>query len=251
MRFFYISSFIIFSLQMASGQCYPDRHSTNWFDGWVSCEEFPNPNPKHGMSHWIMYDLGQEYALKNAHVWNSNDPANLNRGLKEVAIEYSKNGSDWSEAGTFTFPQADGTSIYQGFDGPVFDGINARYVLLTALENWGGPCFGLSEILFEAEDAAITDVSELENPADRCFSIQAYPNPFTAKSRLIIQSQCEKAINYRISDVLGRVVSTGIVGETSGYHTLEIDGKTLPSGNYIVAVNQGTQFVQQHLLKID
>jgi hypothetical protein len=71
------------------------------------------------------------------------------------------------------------------------------------------------------------------------------------KSRLIIQSQCEKAINYRISDVLGRVVSNGIVGETSGYHTLEIDGKILPSGNYIVAVNQGTQFVQQHLLKID
>lgn len=231
------------------GQCYPDRHSTSWYDGWVSCEAFPNPNSQRGLSHWIMYDLGQTYILNKSHIWNTNDPANLDRGLRNVTLDYSLDGLRWTEYGTFVFSQANGSSTYEGFEGPDLAGIKARYVLLTAEDNYGGACYGLSEIRFEAEDAALTDVNDLISET-QCFSVQTYPNPFVTKSKLMIQSHCEKAINYRISDLLGRIISSGVLGR-SGFHTLEIDGRNLPTGNYIVSLNQGGQFIQQHLIKID
>lgn len=241
---------LILNLGMGWAQCYPDRHSTNWFDGWVSCEAFPNPNPARGMSHWIMYDFGQTYSLNKTHVWNSNDPANLDRGMRNVNLDYSIDGAHWTEAGTFIFDQADGSTIYQGFEGPDLSGIKARYVLITAVDNYGGPCYGLSEIRFHAEEAATTDIQDLTSHED-CFSVEAYPNPFVTKSRLIVQSQCEKEINYRITDLFGRTISFGVIGKFSGFHSMEIDGKNLPAGNYIVSIDQNGQFVQQHLIKVE
>jgi hypothetical protein len=251
MKYFYCFLMAhLITVQAAISQCYPDRHSTNWFDGWVSCEAFPNPNAQHGLSHWIMYDFGQEFALKKTKIWNSNDPNNLNRGIRNVTIDYSANGSDWLNAGTYTLQQADGKTTYQGFEGPDLTGIRARYVLLTAIDNYGGTCYGLSEIRFEAEDA-VTDVAEIEMRPDGCFTVEAYPNPFQVKSKIIIQSQCEKEIKYKITDILGRTVDAGIVGSASGFHTLQIDGSTLAPGNYIVSIAQGAQLTQEHLVRIE
>lgn len=251
MKYFYFLLIAnLLSVHFVMSQCYPDRHSTNWFDGWVSCESFPNPNTQHGISHWIMYDLGQEFALKKTKVWNSNDPNNLNRGIKNVIIDYANNGTDWLNAGTFTLEQADGKTTYQGFDGPDLTGIRARYVLLTAVDNWGGACYGLGEIRFEAEDA-VTGIAEIATPTEGCFTVETYPNPFQVKSRIIIQSQCEKEINYRITDILGRTINAGMVGNNSGFHTLQIDGSALTPGNYLLSISQGAQFAQQHLIKIE
>jgi hypothetical protein len=197
-----------------------------------------------------MYDFGQEFALKKTKVWNSNDPSNLNRGIKNVIVDYSANGNDWLNAGTYTLEQANGKTIYEGFEGPDLTGIRARYVLLTAVDNWGGVCYGLGEIRFEAEDA-VTDIAEIDTPSDGCFTVETYPNPFQLKSRIIIQSQCEKEINYKITDILGRTIDAGIVGSASGFHTLQIDGSAMAPGNYLVSIMQGPQFAQQHLLKIE
>ncbi|MEM9823882.1 MAG: T9SS type A sorting domain-containing protein, partial [Bacteroidota bacterium] len=50
---------------------------------------------------------------------------------------------------TFEFSQGTGEAIYGGFAGPDFEGKQARYVLLTAISNWGHEsCFGLAEVKF-------------------------------------------------------------------------------------------------------
>jgi len=249
---FFLMAMFFSCSTMLNGQCYPDRHSTNWFDGWVSCDAFPNPNIDRGLSHWIMYDLGQNYDLKGTRIWNTNDPSHLDRGLKDVHIDFSTTGGDWSNAGTFTFARADGSSTYEGFDGPDLTGVRARYILITAVDNWGGDCFGLSEIRFEAEDAAVTEVAELnEVDGSPCFSLSTYPNPFTTKSRLIVQSNCESKINFRVFDVLGRLIDEGSIGGSKGFHTMQINGENMQPGNYIVSVDQGGQILQQHLVKIE
>ena len=239
-----------FRAEVSYGQCYPDRHSTNWYDGWVSCEAFPNPNPNHGISHWIMYDFGQVHALKKTKIWNTNDPNHLDRGLKDISIDVSENGTEWISAGTYTLSPADGKNTYQGSEGPDLSGINARYVLITAIENWGGACYGLSEVRFEVEDA-VTGLEEHNASSQKCFEIEAYPNPFTVKSRIIIRSQCDTEINYRITDILGRAVGSGVVGGASGFHSIQLDGSNMVPGNYLVNVSQSGQFEQQHLVKIE
>jgi hypothetical protein len=82
--------------QLGIAQCYPNRHSTNFFDGWVSCETAVNPNPARGKGHFIMYDYGKRYALGQMKIWNSNDPSHLDWGMQEVVIDYSVDGETWT-----------------------------------------------------------------------------------------------------------------------------------------------------------
>lgn len=144
-----------FSANIAFGQCFPDRHNTNWFDGWISCETAPNPKSAYGDSHWILYDFKESYELGQMQVWNSNDPSHLDYGMQEVAIDYSLDGIDWVQLGNYEFEIASGKSIYEGFEGPDFDGAFARYVLITGLSNYGGECFGLSEIRIAVEESSV------------------------------------------------------------------------------------------------
>ncbi len=233
------------------GQCYPDRHNTNWYDGWVSCEAYPNPNSAHGVSHWILYDFGQIYRLNDVHIWNYNEPDYLGQGLKDVLIDYSMDGSNWANAGTFTFEQATGLSTYEGSQGPDLGGINAQFVLITALDNWGGDaCYGLSEVRFAAEEVASTATDDLAS-ASSCLSMQIYPNPFSSDGRVMIQAACAGRIKYKITDVLGRLVDQGELPGRIGIHDLDLEGRSFPSGSYLVCVSQGNQRIRQQMLKID
>ena len=76
------------------GQAFPDRHTTNAFDAWISCEPSPNPNPARGTSHWIRYDFGQSYSLYDLTLWNLNHPQYVSSGLRNVIIDYSTNGTN-------------------------------------------------------------------------------------------------------------------------------------------------------------
>jgi len=147
--------FGLFTVFYAMGQCYPDRHSTSWYDGWISCEKAANPNDVYEASHWILYDLNENFELGKMHVWNSNDPSHLDYGMNEVNVDYSLDGIEWINLGLFYFDPATGKSIYEGFEGPDFGGVLARYVLLTAMSNYGGECYGLSEIKIEVEKSTV------------------------------------------------------------------------------------------------
>jgi hypothetical protein len=238
--------------QWGNAQCFPDQHSTNWFDGWISCETFPNPNTNREAGHWILYDFNQPYQLYSTKIWNTNDPATLANGVKDVVIDYSLDGNAWLEAGVYEWGQATGKSYYEGFDGPDLGGIQARYLLITALSNWGGPCYGLSEIQFEAEDNSVTSTEENNNFLDSkaCFSAQLYPNPFATQSRIIIQTNCQDKIGYSIRDVLGRLVTQGSVNAGTGVHEIQVDGNQLTPGNYIVRIHQKGYVQQYPLMKM-
>ena len=129
-------------------QCFePD--ATIWKDTWVSCDKAPNPIASYGNTHWIKYDLGLVRKLSKSWVWNTNDPSRLNQGFKRVVVDYSIDGEEWNNWGEMFFPKAQGKTVYGGFSGPNLVGIDARYVLITVLENHGDPtCAGIAEIKF-------------------------------------------------------------------------------------------------------
>jgi len=135
--------------QNVQAQCTDDSHSTNANDSWLSCQTSTNPNSARGNSHWVMYDLGYAYGLSSTTFWNYNVANETNNGFKDIAIDYSLNGTTWTEAGIFQLPQANNNANYSGSTGLDLTGINARYVLVTALNTWGGTCAGLSEVQFE------------------------------------------------------------------------------------------------------
>lgn len=138
-----------------SAQCDMDRHNTNMTANWMSCQISNNPNPSRSNTHWIMYELDQVTSLYESMIWNLNHPDFVNNGIRNYAVEYSTNGSSWTLLGNFVLAKASGDSYYQGQQGPDFNGRSAKYILITALDNYGGACYGLSEIKIYTEPSTL------------------------------------------------------------------------------------------------
>lgn len=148
-----INVFLVFGLlQSSMAQCDTLRHNVTWFDGWISCEETANPNPVHNAGHWIMYDFSQPFALHEMRVWNMNASEYTDYGLQNVVIDISSDGTTWTEHGQYVFPQGTGDPRYEGIEVMNFDSATARFVLITAINNYGGDCYGLSEIRIRGEE---------------------------------------------------------------------------------------------------
>lgn len=101
---------------------------------------------------WIQYEFDRVYELREMWVWNYNTDIEpfLGTGLKEVTVEYSSNGTDWTPLGDFEFAQAPGQKDYDHGTVVDFKGAAARYVKLTAKSKWGIYLaqYGLSEVRF-------------------------------------------------------------------------------------------------------
>ncbi len=148
----------IVTFQAYAQQCNDDTHSTNINDSWLSCEVSTNPNPDRGNAHWTVYDFGHTYTLSTTTFWNYNVINQTNFGFKDIAVDYSNDGINWTTAGTFQLPQASGNPNYQGATGIDLTGINARYLLITGLSTWNsGSCGGLSEIRFNIDTSPCGD----------------------------------------------------------------------------------------------
>ncbi|MEM6396941.1 MAG: fibronectin type III domain-containing protein [Bacteroidota bacterium] len=155
MRYIIFVLVATFFFSQLTAQCFePD--ATIWQNTWASCTPSPNPKTEYGNSHWILYDLGKAQKLSKTWIWNTNDPSELDRGFKDVKIDYSLDGENWTFWGDMIFPQGSGTAIYGGFPGPDMIGIRARYILITVLNNFGDPnCYGLAEVKFNLLPNAI------------------------------------------------------------------------------------------------
>ena len=135
--------------------CSPTQNLTTQSEAsWVSCTSSLNPNPNPARSanvHWLMYDFNDRYKFTTSRIWNYNVENQTDKGFKTVKIDYSNDGTNWQPLGTtYTWPQAPGISDYAGFSGPNFNNIKARYILISAINNWGAGCSGLSKVTFDA-----------------------------------------------------------------------------------------------------
>jgi len=233
--YLYITLVLTLGIQLTQAQCYPDRHSTNWYDGWVSCETSPNPISSYGEMHWIMYDLGYDYVLNETKFWNANESKHLDYGINEYNIDYSLDGVTWSNLGTFNMEQASGKSTYEGAEGPDFHETQARYVLITPTSNFGGDCFGMSELKI-----SITDPFIIVDEEDG-FNASVYPNPFVSDVSLRIVSLEQNApVNFTLYDLMGRTITSNTItiSEDSQNYQLPINGNALSVGIYVLKINQ-------------
>jgi len=152
MKFIIYLFFFLFISCEIKAQCLADRHTTSAIDGWMSCEASANPNTMRGTSHWLHLNLGSTRTLHDLQIWNINHPDLLDSGLKIVIVDVSNDGNNWTAVDTFTFSRGSGSSYYEGSLGPDLGGISTRHILLTAIDNHGGGCYGLSELRIYTDD---------------------------------------------------------------------------------------------------
>ncbi len=196
---------------------YKDEHSGATGNSWLSCTISPNPNSNRGDSHWILYDFNEVYSLNASTIYNYNVTGSTGSGLKDIVVDYSVNGTDWVEAGSYQLPQASGSSNYAGIIGPDLAGVAAKYVLITALTVWdNGNCAGFSEIIFDAttcpDAGTVCDDGDPTTTDDRydgycnCKGIGLPVNDCTVDTIIIAdspaQSKTYAAIKYIESDLI-------------------------------------------------
>jgi len=123
-----------------------DLHSISSDAMWVSSMTGPQPT-------WIQYQFNNIYKLYELWVWNHNtefEPI-LGYGFKDVTIEYSTDGTNWTLLKDTQFAQAPAMAGYAHNTTVDLGGVMARYVRLTAKSNWsmmGLKQFGLAEVRF-------------------------------------------------------------------------------------------------------
>jgi hypothetical protein len=234
---------LIFLPFLLKGQAYPERHNTSWSDSWISCSISKNPNQLRSDSHWFMMDLGYEYALGESKIWNYNDPDNLNIGIQNYYIDVSQDGTNWTEVGEFNIPIANASSFYQGDLGPNFDKINAKYVLLTAKNNYGGDCVGIAEIKIEVSEPIVSDIDQIA--INNKYKVS--PNPFSDLIILQSENNLNKARLYKITSINGGIVQEGTI--ISDESTFEITTKDIPSGVYTIIINEDKQTYSLPIIK--
>ncbi|MDI6451854.1 carbohydrate binding domain-containing protein [Anaerobaca lacustris] len=142
-----------------------DLHSIAPTDMWLA-------DPPVDEALWIQYDLGKTYKLHEMLVWNYNSQFELilGFGLKDVTVEYSKNGTDWTALAQVEFTQATAKATYTANTMVDLQGVPARYVRLTVHSGWGATGqFGLSEVRFRYIPAQARE----PQPADGAIDVEA------------------------------------------------------------------------------
>ncbi len=120
-------------------------HGTGEDTMWLSSKTGPQPT-------WIQFEFDRVYKFEEMWVWNYNVlfEAVLGLGMKDVTIEYSRDGEAWTLLAEMQFPRAPGTPSHEHDAAVDFGGAAAKYVRLTVQSNWGGIVqqYGLSEVRF-------------------------------------------------------------------------------------------------------
>jgi hypothetical protein len=130
-----------------SGLDINDLHSKKIGDMWISGPGDPG-------SAWIQYEFDKPYKLLEMLIWNYNGDTILSLyGIKEVTIEYSADGVNWTQSGISELAQASGAEGYAANTTVPFDGSPVKYIKVTANNNFIGGIgvfnqYGLSEVRF-------------------------------------------------------------------------------------------------------
>ncbi len=111
------------------------------------------------MAPWIQYEFDEVKKLDTMKVWNSNSSAEgfIGYGIKQVKLEYSKDGETWDVLEDVNeLSRAVGSATYNQYDEVDMGGVAAKMVRLNIQSNWGGfmQSYSLSEVQFNAIPAA-------------------------------------------------------------------------------------------------
>ncbi len=127
-----------------SGLNEADQHSTVSADMWAASPPADEPL-------WLQYEFDRVYKLHELLVWNYNVQFEmiLGFGLKDVTMETSTDGVEWTTLGDAQFNQATGKETYVYNTAVDLQGVAARYVRLIVNSGFGTMGqYGLSEVRF-------------------------------------------------------------------------------------------------------
>jgi len=218
MKNYILSIPFLFFAFISWGQCFPDRHSTQWQDAWYSCELTADDPQTDSLNHWVMYDFGSNHQLGKIQIWNFNaSPSGLKIGVRLVKPFFSKDSINWTE-------------------GPV--------VHLSILETHGDTvCAGISHIRFYDTPATFSAKPKL--------SMAVYPNPSQGMFSIELKADTKGYIDIELRNAIGELLRIIRAEGEQILYNLPLDISNVPNGIYFLSARQGNEVVSEKLVKHD
>ncbi|MEN6384740.1 MAG: discoidin domain-containing protein [Phycisphaerales bacterium] len=218
-----------------------DTHNNDWLSMWMTSN--------YDWAPWyIQYEFDQIYPLTEMWVWNYNHT--ITRGIKKCMIEYSTDGSSWTQLGGtghyFQFAQATGSTTLPHGNEIDFGGVNAKYVRITTSDDsdatWGDSDYcGLSEVRFYIPSLYASTPSPADGSRYNEQSLTlSWSSGGLAESHNVYYGTNYNAVElattaspeYKANRTVTNYPVTGLqVGQTYYWRVDEVDGSNTRKGN--------------------
>ena len=209
-----------------------NRHSINHADMWFSNSADFSP--------WLMYEFDDVKQLDTMNLWNCNSAAegSIGWGIKDVVIEYSIDGVDWTVLEDANhFNQGTGLPTYDQYDVVDFSQATAKLVKITILTNYGGflPAYAVSEVQFFAIPVAASS----PDPADQAVAVvptetATWRAGREAHTHQVLISQDPDTVSEGLSvtsntNSIDMTALDLLLGETYYWQVVEVNENEVPS----------------------
>jgi len=105
----------------------------------------------------LTFNLGSEYDLTDALVWNVNFGPGAVTGVKTMTISISSDGASYKQVGgTYNLTEGTGFNGLAPNDLTLSNATMAQFVQFNITSNWGGGIVGLNEVEFLGTASATT-----------------------------------------------------------------------------------------------
>ena len=224
----------------STSQCLEDSHNSFQNQGWLSCQQSESAVKENGNQHWIQYDFGRLYTLRDMRIWNHNVWGETGQGVKSIKVDYSQDGSNWMSYGSLEVQEAPGSWKYVAPDPIDLEGLTAQFVLLTVIETWeaNSSCAGIAELRFGVEPTTSIE----DNPVD-IDQFTIVPNPSTDVIRLDFTDFTKRDVSIvnpigqivkKIIDVRDLSINISIVDLKEGLYYIHIQSENKLETNSFV-----------------
>jgi len=187
------------------------------------------------------------YSLNASTIWNCNVYNQTDAGIQTYAVDFSLDGITWQEVGEYGLSQAEASTFYEGEAGPDFDGLEARYILISSLSEYGSDCACLSEVRFETSGiiSDIVESNELE------IGLTLAPNPASDLVQLSFNNE-KNSFDSEITvlDQTGRLIKKFDQKIDKGVSTIDLSTSELATGNYLVKIQSNDGVLTRKLIVI-
>lgn len=144
---------------------YHTNNGTGW-GMWLSAANggggAGNPSPSGTTTPaWIAYDFGESYLISDMWIWNYNQSVGLTRSLKDVVIDVSLDGENWTTVFNGQLTQATGADLMPHND-EIDINMEIQFVVISASTNFGDAYYGLSEVRWNI----VSETAVLVGPED-------------------------------------------------------------------------------------
>lgn len=127
----------------------------------------------------------------------------------------------------------------------VYDGVSATDHIWVDCGAFGTADFTTTAVINNESSSCMIGVQTFGTFAN---AVNAYPNPFSSNTSIVVSLSEVKTINVEVFDALGNLVSSKKVNGNLGENTIKFDGSSLTAGVYYYTVTAGYEKVTKKLV---